>query len=73
MSEQTPYEIEQGYVCGVKDLDLPLQGDLLQQFKQLFTGEHAWRISFGDGTPQDFWDRFGVDFNNPTVRAAVAS
>lgn len=65
------------YVCRVEDLDRPLNEDLKGKFQALFPNpssedKRAWRMYYRSMTPQKFLSRLEIDFNNPTVRDAVA-
>lgn len=71
------------YVCRTEDLDKLLpwgedgSPDLKGEFQALFpdpsTGDkRAWRMYYKGATPKEFLARFGIDFDKPTVRAAVA-
>ncbi len=72
-----------GYVCVLKDLDMLLPDELVKEFKGLFYQEdghpqdEAWRMfcsrsGQSERTPESFFARFGVDWNNLRVRDAVA-
>lgn len=58
------------YVCTVDDLDLLLGEPLKGQFQGLFS--NSWRLNYKGLTPNAFLNQFGIDFDNPTVRDAVA-
>ena len=66
------------YVCTVNDLDKQLPATLLTKFQRMFpnpsTGDkRAWRMYYKGATPQEFlFSRFGINYDVPTVRAAVA-
>lgn len=74
------------YVCTRNDLDLLLDDELKAKFQGLFYDQmadssedyalcpksSAWRMFYKQTTPEGFLSRYGIDFNNPTVRDAVA-
>lgn len=68
------------YVCTKEDLDLLLNDELGKKFQALFpnpraeeqTDFTAWRMYYNGTTPSDFLAQFGIDYNSPTVRDAVA-
>lgn len=65
------------YVCKREDLDLLLPDELKQKFWDLFpepTSEKyvAWRMYYGDHTPKSNLAEFGINYEHPTVRDAVA-
>lgn len=78
--EEPSYDIEDGfpqYVCTAEDLDMLLDTKLKQKFQSLFylDGEpkqESWRMFWNNGTPETHLSKFGIDFNHPTVRDAVA-
>lgn len=66
------------YVCRVEDLDRPLNNELREKFQSLFPDpatsgtDRAWRMYYQGSTPRQFLARYGIDFDHPTVRDAVA-
>jgi len=74
------------YVCTHGDLDLLLDDELKAKFQGLFYDQiadgsedydiypksSAWRMFYKQTTPEGFLSKYGIDFNNPTVRDAVA-
>lgn len=65
------------YVCKKADLDLLLPKELKEKFQHLFhepdnDDRSTWRMHYKSTNPKDFLGRFGIDFDNPTVRDAVA-
>lgn len=62
------------YVCsGVKTLDKPLSNELKGKFQDLFSDEDvSWRMHYKGKTPRVILARMGIDYDNPTVRDAVA-
>ena len=62
------------YVCsGVKTLDRPLSDGLKGKFRDLFSDvDVSWRMHYKSNSPQTVLARMGIDYDNPTVRDAVA-
>ena len=65
-------------MCKVGDLDKLLNDELKEKFQALFPNpssledKSAWRMYYKGSTPKGFLDRFGIKFEHPTVRDAVA-
>ena len=65
-----------GYICHYEDLNKTLPDELAEQFQDLFsmekTGGKAWRMHYNGKEPKDYLDPYGIDFEHPTFRDAVA-
>lgn len=63
------------YVCKTSELDktLPDSGEnnIKKVFQDLFDSD-AWRMNYSDETPRDILSKYGISYDNPTVRDAVA-
>ena len=58
-------------ICRFEDLDQPLEGELKSNFQSLF-GTDCWRMHYKGADPKVFLAKFGIDYDEPTCRAAVA-
>lgn len=58
------------YVCKYGDLDKLLNKELKDKFYALF--DESWRMNYKGATPETNLSSLGIDYENPTVRDAVA-
>ena len=66
-------------ICRIEDLNKLLNGDLKSNFQSLFDGDSqspfgkdCWRMHYKGADPKVFLAKFGIDYDKPTCRAAVA-
>lgn len=65
------------YVCTSGQLDMLLNDEVKEKFQDIFRkptkdDRLTWRMHYKTTNPKDFLARFGIDFEHPTVRDAVA-
>lgn len=61
-----------GYICRYEDLNKTLPDELVGQFQYLFSGDKAWRMNYNGKLPSDYLAPYGIAFDHPTFRDAVA-